>query len=131
MDKKLEKLIGKLMAKLTMSSADPFVAMQEIIERANKNEAIKAKVANWNRVFQFKPKDSDPFYLSISQGALELKKGTHDKPDSTLEASSSDFVAIFKGELEGTQAFLTGKLKISGNIMATQDLNSVLRMAMR
>ena len=36
--------------------------------------------------------------------------------DTTLKISLDDFIAMTQGELDGTTAFMTGKLKVTGNM---------------
>ena len=46
--------------------------------------------------------------------------------DCTLKISMDDFVAMTQGELDGTTAFMMGKLKIDGDISIAMRLQSVL-----
>ncbi len=46
--------------------------------------------------------------------------------DCTLSLKISDFIAITKGELDPTMAFMMGKLKVSGSMGIAMKLSSVL-----
>ena len=46
--------------------------------------------------------------------------------DTTLKISLDDFIAMTQGELDGTTAFMTGKLKIEGDMGIARKLQSVL-----
>ena len=46
--------------------------------------------------------------------------------DTTLKISPDDFIAMTQGELDGTTAFMTGKLKIEGDMGIAMKLQSVL-----
>jgi len=46
--------------------------------------------------------------------------------DCTLKISMDDFVAMTQGELDGTTAFMMGKLKIDGDMSIAMRLQSVL-----
>jgi putative sterol carrier protein len=46
--------------------------------------------------------------------------------DCTITISMSDFIAMTKGELDGTTAFMMGKLKVAGNMGIAMKLSSVL-----
>ena len=46
--------------------------------------------------------------------------------DCTLKISMDDFVAMTQGELDGTTAFMMGKLKIDGDMSIDMRLQSVL-----
>ena len=46
--------------------------------------------------------------------------------DCTLKISMADFMAMTQGELDGTTAFMMGKLKIDGDMSIAMKLQSVL-----
>ncbi|MFL5322201.1 MAG: SCP2 sterol-binding domain-containing protein, partial [Myxococcaceae bacterium] len=74
-----------------------------------------------NTVYQFKIKNPD------SQWVLDLKKGsvssgTVEKADCTLELSESDWLDMTSGKADPQKLFMGGKLKITGNVMASQKL---------
>jgi putative sterol carrier protein len=46
--------------------------------------------------------------------------------DTILKISLDDFIAMTQGELDGTTAFMTGKLKIEGDMGIAMKLQSVL-----
>ena len=43
--------------------------------------------------------------------------------------AEADFVAMAEGKLDGMQAFMSGKLKIKGNMMLAQKLAPILDSA--
>jgi putative sterol carrier protein len=52
-------------------------------------------------------------------------QGTTENPSITLTASDEDWLKIVSGQLNGQTAFLTGKLKIKGDISLAMKLQSV------
>ena len=50
-----------------------------------------------------------------------------DEADCTLKISLDDFIAMTQGELDGTSAFMSGKLKIEGDMGIAMKLQGVLR----
>ena len=46
--------------------------------------------------------------------------------DCTITMSMSDFQSMAKGELDGTTAFMMGKLKVAGNMGIAMKLSSLL-----
>ena len=44
----------------------------------------------------------------------------------TMTLDSDNFVALFKGELNPTQAFMAGKLKIKGDMMVAMKLEKLM-----
>lgn len=68
-----------------------------------------------------------------AQWTLDLKKGdvykgkpTSEKIDTTLTIEDSDMVGMATGKINPQEAFLRGKLKITGNIMLTQKLKVLM-----
>ena len=53
----------------------------------------------------------------IKAGACEIKEGTHDSPTTTLSMSAETWLAIVNKQLNGMQAFMSGQLKATGDIM--------------
>jgi len=43
-----------------------------------------------------------------------------------MTLDSDDFVALFKGQLNPTQAFMAGKLKIKGDMMVAMKLEKLM-----
>jgi 3-hydroxyacyl-CoA dehydrogenase/3a,7a,12a-trihydroxy-5b-cholest-24-enoyl-CoA hydratase len=80
-------------------------------------------VAKVGTVFQWKLTGPDSAWiLDVRNGKGSCTKGTADKPDVTLELSDADFVAMATGKADAQKLYFGGKLKISGNVMASQKL---------
>jgi len=96
----------------------------------DKIDANLAKAKQVNGVFLYKILDSGKV---VKEWTLDLKQGkvyegpAKTKVDTTLSVTDSDFVDIALGKLNPQQAFMKGKLKISGNIMLTQKLAPLLK----
>ena len=72
------------------------------------------------------------------QWALDLKKGktsgfvtegTLDDPGATISVSAEDWVAMINGELNPMQAFMSGKIKIDGDMTLAMSLQNVMNLA--
>jgi 3-hydroxyacyl-CoA dehydrogenase/3a,7a,12a-trihydroxy-5b-cholest-24-enoyl-CoA hydratase len=101
----------------TVTSADYFHAIAAVIA---KEPAIAEKVKT---VFAFKlssPDSSWTLDLATPPGALH--EGLVGKPACTLELSETDMLAMAAGQADPMKLFSTGKLKISGDVMASQKL---------
>ncbi|KAI8901907.1 SCP2 sterol-binding domain-containing protein [Globomyces pollinis-pini] len=92
-----------------------------------KETAIKKVKA----VFQFDVKNKEG---KVQQWTLDLKnKGTvvtgtgPTKADIIIAVGDQDFVNMASGKLNGQKAFMTGKIKIKGNMMLATKLDSVLK----
>lgn len=59
---------------------------------------------------------STPLYQVIDHGVMTVFEGRHDAPDVTIIMQDAHLVALFNGELGGFKAFVTGKLKVKGDV---------------
>ena len=53
----------------------------------------------------------------VEGGSCSFVKGTPGKAKVTLAAALPDFLRVITGQLAGQQAFFSGKLKLSGDMM--------------
>jgi aminoglycoside phosphotransferase (APT) family kinase protein/putative sterol carrier protein len=71
------------------------------------------------------PKGSD-WHVLCEEGRATLQKGIAHDPTVTLTVSAEDWKAIQKGELGRTDAWLSGRLKIGGDMIMLQQLEDTL-----
>ncbi|HLU68363.1 MAG TPA: SDR family NAD(P)-dependent oxidoreductase [Kofleriaceae bacterium] len=103
------------------TSGDVFVAIRDHVER---NPDLVKKVAT---VYQFKLRSPDTVWtLDMKKG--EVVAGESAPPDCTLELDDADFMAMVSGQADPQKLYFSGKLKISGNVMASQKLTFLQKM---
>jgi len=66
-----------------------------------------------------------PWVTAIHGGACEARSGPADSPKVTLTTDLVNFVKMIAGEANGTQLFMTGKLKLSGDMMYAMKIESL------
>ncbi len=75
-----------------------------------------------NMVYQFKLSAPDSAWvLDLKKGAVSA--GTVEKADCTLALSNADWLDMVSGKADPMKLFQGGKLKITGNVMASQKLD--------
>lgn len=81
-----------------------------------------------NAVYQFNVTgdEAGPWFLDLKNGNGKLGPGPATSPDSTLTMDSKNFFAMFTGKLKPTSAFMSGKLKISGDMGKSLKLENLL-----
>jgi 3-hydroxyacyl-CoA dehydrogenase/3a,7a,12a-trihydroxy-5b-cholest-24-enoyl-CoA hydratase len=97
-------------------SGDIFVAIKDYLE---KNPDLVGQVST---VFQFELINPDSSWLidvKNGKGSVTAGKGT---ADVTLTLSDEDFLAMTSGAADPQKLYFAGKLKIGGNVMASQKL---------
>ncbi|SFB17085.1 Putative sterol carrier protein [Collimonas sp. OK607] len=65
---------------------------------------------------------SNPMYLLIDHGTCSAHEGVLDTADVALTMADEDLKALLKGELNGAMAFMSGKLKLKGDLMLAQKI---------
>jgi len=99
------------------SSADIFAAIgKHLAANPGLGDQLKTQ-------FQFQLKEPESSWvLDMKSGNGAVQAGTVDQPDVTLELSDEDFLAMSTGKADPNKLYFSGKLKVSGNIMASQKL---------
>jgi len=82
-----------------------------------------------NGVFQFDISGDEPmaFYFKLEDGAPTVAEGTADSSSITISMASADFKDMVDGKLNGTMAFMSGKLRIKGDMSLAMKLESIIK----
>ncbi|KAH7722956.1 CBN-MAOC-1 protein [Aphelenchoides avenae] len=79
-------------------------------------------------------KTAAQFTIDLKNGNGDVYEGTPkngEKPSVTVTVDDDNFAQIVAGKLDGTKAFMTGKLKAKGNILLLRKLSGVLSGAQK
>ncbi|KAM7435537.1 Hydroxysteroid dehydrogenase-like protein 2 [Porites harrisoni] len=87
-------------------------------------------VRSVNGVFEFHLDGKEPgvWFVDLKNNSGSVGSGSFPGGDAncTMNLDSEDFVKMFKGELNPTQAFMGGKLKIKGDMMLAMKLEKLM-----
>lgn len=65
---------------------------------------------------------SEPVHHVLEGGELRAYEGRADDPDLTVTISDDDLVALFGGRLAPMTAFMSGRLRVGGDVALAQRL---------
>jgi putative sterol carrier protein len=83
--------------------------------------------AGLNAVIQYNIEGADggDWYVVIKDQTCTVSEGLHASPSVSLRMADKDWIAMCNGQLNGVTAFMTGKLKATGDIMLAQRLTTL------
>ena len=89
-----------------------------------------ARLAGMNASFQFVATGDGggDWFVKIANNAGEVGSGKVDSPTIVLTAAASDWLALMNGQMNGQTAFITGKLKIQGDMTLAMKLESLFQL---
>ena len=85
------------------------------------------KAAGQQAVVQYEitaPDGSHEYAMRIADGRCEIDKGRAESPRVSLRIGLADFLRLITGAANGMQLFMTGKLKVSGDLFFAQTYQS-------
>lgn len=94
-----------------------------------KGQLNEKVVQTTGAVFQFELSgdESGTWHLDLKSGSGAAGSGpSQETADVVFKMDSKDFIKMFKGELKATSAFMTGKLKIKGDIGKAMKLEKLM-----
>jgi putative sterol carrier protein len=103
-------------------------AVKEIFSAMPGNlNADAAKGMNSVIQFNLSGDGGGSYYVSIKDGACSVTEGTHASPNMTMSMAAQDYVDMISGKLNGQMAFMSGKLKIAGDMGLAMKMQSLFK----
>jgi len=86
-----------------------------------------AAAAGLSKTFQWNitGDEAGVWALKIDNGTGEVIPGGVEKPDVTFTVSDQDWIAITEGKLDAMNAFMSGRLKVAGDMMLAMRLQNL------
>jgi putative sterol carrier protein len=102
---------------------------QAVKDAVNSNEAFKSAAGSQTAKIQqvvTGPDGETKYWFKLEGGSADLGIGEIDSPDATISQDYDTAVALSKNELTGTSAYMSGKLRVSGDLMKLMQLQGAL-----
>lgn len=102
-----------------MPFTEPTQAFEAMIEKFN-----PAAAEGLTAVFQWEVvgDGGGVWHIPVADGACQLKTGRHESPTVSQICSTELFLAMVNMEVDGMQAFMSGQLKMTGDMMTAQKI---------
>ena len=88
-------------------------ALQGMISSFN---PAKAKGVNATVQLNASGDDGGTYHINVADGKCEMVTGAAANPTVTIDVAAQDWIDITSGKLDPTRAFMTGKLRIKGDL---------------
>lgn len=101
----------------------------ELKQRLNASDAFRKGLGGSGARIQqviSTPDGERRYWLRAENGQIDMGSGDVPNPDATITQDYDSAVALARGELNAVSAYMTGKLRISGNLMMLMGLQSAL-----
>ncbi|GAA5875363.1 hypothetical protein JCM8547_003215 [Rhodosporidiobolus lusitaniae] len=120
------------LAKSDIPSSKLFDLIQDGLSKMSEQER-KDQMKKVNAIFEMRVKPAkgkEGIYTIDLKKKGEVYEGTaKPKPDVTISLADDVFQQLADGKINGQKAFMSGKLKVKGNIMLATKLDTVLKGA--
>lgn len=100
-----------------------------VTEAVNGNDSFKQQAAGKTVKLQYVVTTTEgetKYYTELKDGQADVGIGTIDDPEATLSADYDTSAALFRNELNATAAYMSGKLKIQGDLMRLMQLQGLV-----
>jgi len=93
-------------------------------EMGKRIEAKPELIDKVGAIYQFDVtgEDGGTWWVDLKNAPGGVHEGAAEKPNCTIAMAAGDFIGLMTGKLDGQQAFMQGKLKVSGDMMLATKL---------
>jgi putative sterol carrier protein len=86
--------------------------------------ADTSKLAGMNNSYIFDIEGAGQWFVTVEDGTVSVRVG-EGEADCTISTSEENFQKILSGEQNATSAYMTGKLKVKGDMGAAMKLQKL------
>ena len=101
---------------------------EAVTKAVNENEAFQkaagSQVARIQNVVAT-PEGEKKYFFTLEGGTAQLSMGEIDGPDATISQDYQTAMALSKNDLSATAAFMSGKIRVSGDLMKLMQMQGI------
>jgi putative sterol carrier protein len=106
---------------------------------ANVREIFEAMPGSFNKeaakgldaVYQFdlSGDGGGKWYVAVKDETCDVREGTHSSPNVTISMTASDYLDMINGQANGQMLFMTGRLRVAGDLGLAIRMQSLFQNA--
>jgi len=108
-------------------SLTPKLIFEDKIASRLKEDLSLGKEINATYLFNITGETGGTWTIALNSNAQEVKVGSIENPQCTITISDKDFVNLVEGTLNPQMAFMTGRLKVKGDLGLALKLGKILK----
>lgn len=100
--------------------AEIFAKIPETVD-ASKIAGVNATV-----VFSLSGDNGGDWTMNVADGNVDVSEGAADGAAATIKMTDTDYCAMMNGSLNPMMAFMSGKIKVEGDLNTVMKLQSIM-----
>ncbi|MFX1453989.1 MAG: SCP2 sterol-binding domain-containing protein [Promethearchaeota archaeon] len=103
-----------------------------VVNLIKETDELREEILEYDDIYQIFIDDINyNFWFKVSNGSITYKKGININAAFRVRYKKDIFVKILKREMEGTDAFMKGKIKVDGNLSEGLRFNKIFRLFLK
>jgi putative sterol carrier protein len=100
-------------------------ASEVILEMPDHFDAAKAGDMDVAVQFALSGNGGGNWYVRIADGKCDVREGILENPQATINMDAEDYVKMTAGELNAMVGFISGRIKVAGNLSTVMRMQSL------
>ena len=129
-DENLLKELKEIREKGASKPSDALKMYAVFKQLAEESEDLKEELEDVDITTQIVVTDADyKYWIKMGDGKLDYGEGEAEDPNVTMSATGAIWAGLGSGELDSTSAYMSGDLKIEGNLQDAIAYGEVISIA--
>ncbi len=107
-----------------MASSD---ILKEMIGQFSGNELVKKEIAGFDKTFQFSTTEGKDYFVTVTNGDVKFAEGKAPSASVTITGKDEVLSDLYLGKADPVMSYMSGKIKVSGDIMSATKIMGLLK----